>query len=460
MKKHIRLFLCAALVVCNTSVFAQWNIIASGVTDTLTATTYDRGRFFVAGDQGALLRSVDDGLSFSSSAGYTPGWAGGFNHLAFFDSLNGVATSTWTCCNLHRTANGGETWFPWQGSGMPSPWIEPVNDSSAVIYLGGPGLSFSVDGRLIQEEQFEVYANIDSICNQIYTPGSCELDITSNDTVFITGGWGWLRLSHDQGSTADTAIFNYGYYVYRSQIVSGDTIAYVDFDANLRLSNNKGLDWGMPRSIPGAFRSGTLIVGFDMLTAQHGVAVADSGLVQVTNNGGQNWDITAPLTNVAMHDVHFIDALQVYAVGDSGTILHSLDGGYSWQLEESGTSADLVAIASSLTTVIIVGANGVILRKDFSTSIRQPLVEPLRLSAFPNPTSNQLTILTPADWTYGSARLEVIDVLGRTLLSNAVGATGPYHLELGGLSDGHYLLRFSTWDGRNLQTAIIKRQGK
>lgn len=339
---------------------------------------------------------------------------------------------------------------------MGTAWIEPLNDSDAVIYLGGPGLSFSTDGRLLQEEQFELYANIDSICNQIYSPGGCELIITSNDTIIGAGGWGWVRLSHDQGYIADTAIFNYGYYVYRSQTIAGDTVAYLDFNRNLRISDNKGSDWGTPQLIPGLLSPGYWDIGFDMLSAQHGVAVGYNGLAQVTDNGGESWLPALPLTSAALHDVQFIDALQVYAVGDNGTILHSMDGGYSWQLEESGTSADLVAIAASSTTVIIVGSNGVILRKDLSTSIPAPLLETLHLSVFPNPTSDQLTIIPPVGRSYAGARLELVDALGKTIRSKDIGAPSPYYMDLHELPNGPYLVRLCLPDGRNMQATIIK----
>ena len=448
------------LVLCGwipVATHAQWDLIASGVSDSLTAVTYDHGRFLTVGGNGAVLTSNNDGISFSTTGNYVPHfYHGGFNHIAFFDSLNGVGSVTLAGDALQRTLDGGATWTSWDLGLAAEPWVQPLNDSDAVLFLAGPGLTFGTDGRFLIEQDFELYANIDSICNEIYTPGSCMEDVVGLDTLIVTGGWGWVRLSGDRCASFDTASFHYAYYVYLCDHVAGDTVAYVDFNRVLHMSHDGGLHWQQPQEV---VDMGSLFIdmGFDMLNSSYGLVVGEAGGIWSTDDAGLSWTSTTPVTSQWLRDVHFIDALNAYAVGDGGTILHSVDGGSSWQVEISGTTADLKAIASSPTTVIVVGDEGTILRRDLSVGLGSTATGPSTPMVWPNPFTDELTVDLTRHTGPSPVRFELLDALGRTVLIHRFDGGRRATVSTSDLSPGHYACRWVFADGSAARAALVRQ---
>ena len=434
---------------------AQWSLIPCEVPDSLTAVVYDHGRFLTTGGDGAVLSSNDDGLSFSASGTYTPHfYYGGFNHLAFFDSLNGVGSVTLAGDALQRTEDGGATWASWTLGPGAQPWVQPINDSDAVLFLAGPGLTFGTDGRFLIEQDFEIYANIDSICNEIYTPGSCTEWIVDEDTLIQTGSWGWTRSSSDRCSTFDTASFNYGFYVYVSEHIAGDTLAYIDFNRTLRISHDGGMHWQPPQDVAN-IASPFFDIDFDMLNARTGIVVGADGGIWHTDDAGTSWLPITPLTDQWLRDVHFVDALRVFAVGDGGTILRSIDGGFTWQTENSGTTADLKSIASSPGTVVVVGDNATILRRDMSVGSATTSGGSTLAHAWPNPFRNEVTIEfneRPPSPTF----IILADALGRTVLIHPSSGGERVVIPTDQLPAGLYVCRWTMPDGTIGELPLVR----
>lgn len=438
------------------AVYAQWNMIPSGVPDSLTAVVYDHDRFLTVGGSGAVLSSGDDGLSFTTTGSYTPHfYHGGFNHLAFFDSLNGVGSVTLAGDALQRTLDGGATWQSWPFGTAAYPWVQPLNDSDAVLFLAGPGLSFGTDGRFLIEQDFALYADIDSICNEIYTPGSCMEQVVGLDTLIITGGWGWVRLSGDRCASFDTASFHYAYYLYLADHVAADTVAYFDFNRVLHMSHDGGLHWQQPQEVTG-MGSLYLDMGFDMLNADRGLVVGEAGVIRLTEDAGQNWGGTTAVTGEWLRDVQFVDAITAFAVGDGGTILRSIDGGFSWQAEISGTTADLKAIAFSGTTVIVVGDDGTILRRALSVTTSDPSGTQASLKAWPNPFTDELFVRPSPASRAVPQWIELIDALGRRVLTERVRIADRTVLRTEQLASGQYLCRVVLSDGSFTHARLIR----
>lgn len=78
----------------------------------------------------------------------------------------------------------------------------------------------------------------------------------------------------------------------------------------------------------------------------------------------------------------------------------------------------------------------------------EPTADPLRV--FPNPTDRFLTLQVPTD-----GRMEVLSLLGQTLVSRSLTANQEHVIDLGGLARGVYLLRVQTSAGGPVVRKIV-----
>jgi hypothetical protein len=138
-------------------------------------------------------------------------------------------------------------------------------------------------------------------------------------------------------------------------------------------------------------------------------------------------------------------------LADDREVLYSLDWGETWTSageilpQQEPQDARITALHVTPDRHVVAGTNGrsVYIGEFRSTSPTAPEEEPLRattLAAWPNPTSTTLTVFTPS----GTERLDVLDVLGRVVLSVPVSGSGKEHrLEVGvsALPAGVYFIR-------------------
>ncbi|MEO5584147.1 MAG: T9SS type A sorting domain-containing protein, partial [Flavobacteriales bacterium] len=77
-------------------------------------------------------------------------------------------------------------------------------------------------------------------------------------------------------------------------------------------------------------------------------------------------------------------------------------------------------------------------------------------SVFPNPTTGEVTILSPREM--GMVTVDLIDMTGRTMFSTQLvfNANARHQLPLSGIAPGTYALRISTTNGRSSQLLIVK----
>lgn len=423
---------------------AQWQPVSAGTTDSLTAVTWIDGRFLIAGSGLTFLRSMDDGSSFSPTDGYAPGFdSAPLDHLSFHDSLVGYGTSTSNCCAYQSTNDGGLTWQPTFPLEDRVRMRIALNATDQVVFKSGAGVQFNTNGQLLFEPDAILFADLDSVC-PVPDEGNCWAFVNGSDTTYSTGSYGWTLTSDDRGMSIQSGIFPYASYLYAAQRVNDSTIAYVDYAAVLRISNDKGISWQRRGTLP--ISLGTISPAFAMYDAATGAFVDINGQIKLTTDSGITWTPVPSPTNQPLNDILYLDAQNMLAVGDAGTILSSSDGGSTWETEESGTTERLHALATSGLSSIAIGTNGTILRRtpahaglSIPTGTSNALMP--QVEVYPNPASTIVNVSFQDNAYSKEPVFTVTDQFGRNqTVSPHVDANGTWVFPISAFAQGVYTL--------------------
>jgi len=238
------------------------------------------------GSTGILLSTKDGGLTWSKlAAGALPG----IQSVAFFDESNGLAfgdgTDRWPG-GLYHTSDGGRNWLPLPAA-RGGAWRSAVaSDTNTATLVGSWGrMGVLRDGEFGLSDSENQYArHVRSVAvsgKRAVAVGQAGLVLVSPDTAGQRYGFADLGLNAGELETIDL----------RGVSCVGDNVWVV----------------GSPGTI--VFHSG---------------------------DGGTTWERFATGQSVPLNDVHFIDALQGWAVGELGTILATKDGGKMWKAQRRG----------------------------------------------------------------------------------------------------------------------------
>src|ERR1043165_8990790 len=74
------------------------------------------------------------------------------------------------------------------------------------------------------------------------------------------------------------------------------------------------------------------------VTHNLGLAVGNAGRILTTTDGGRAWYAQRSNVEADLLDVKFVDGREGWAAGAAGVLLHTTDAGVHWTLESSGTS--------------------------------------------------------------------------------------------------------------------------
>jgi len=177
------------------------------------------------------------------------------------------------------------------------------------------------------------------------------VDPTDSDNVLISstsGAVGALEKSTDGASTfsATTAIPT-GAAAGNAVLPNGNFLAGNNA-SDIYLSTDGGSTWNA-QTVPAVWTSGN-----KELTAMHTfnndkiIACGDAGHILLSTDGGVNWlQVDGDITVKDLKDITFIDDNIGWACGETGTVLRSTDGGASWATMTTGTTANLLGIASN-----------------------------------------------------------------------------------------------------------------
>ncbi|MEO0108391.1 MAG: YCF48-related protein, partial [candidate division WOR-3 bacterium] len=100
----------------------------------------------------------------------------------------------------------------------------------------------------------------------------------------------------------------------------------------------------------------------DLLNADYGFAVGQNGVVVLTTDGGQSWDVRN-LVGGELQGVCVTSESVAYAVGTGGTIMRTGDGGRTWTALPSGVMQGIAGVDfPSESLGYVCGENGMILK--------------------------------------------------------------------------------------------------
>ncbi|KQP12266.1 DUF6519 domain-containing protein [Pseudorhodoferax sp. Leaf267] len=250
-------------------------------TRALAVQAFDATNAWVAGEDGVLLRTANNGTAWTLAP------TGSTRHLRALGRVGNVGWAVGDGGTVLRTNNGGAGWTA-QSTGhlahlrgvhvLDANRAWAVGDGGLVLATTDAGATWAAHTSGVARLHGVVFA--DALRGLAVGPGGAI--VQSAD-----GGQSWTAV--DSGSTAHL----------RSVALLGSSA------------------W----------------------------AVGDTGTALRSTDGGATWATVATGTGATLRAVRFRDANEGWAVGDGGTVLHSADGGASWAVFSTGTGQDLANLS-------------------------------------------------------------------------------------------------------------------
>jgi len=232
---------------------------------------------WAAGDNGAILKTADGGVTWSAQSS---GTSQDLSGVTFADALHGwVVGGSGT---LLHTTDGGVTWTPQTASVSTLEEIECLSATTAWA-AGADGVFRTTNGGATWAPQSSGIS---------YADWLKDVDFVDPDTGWAVGWFGAVFRTTDGGVTW-------------TKQTSGTT-----FD----------------------------LESVCFIDASHGWVAGNLGTVLRTTDGGTTWSPQYPGTSGDLMSVWFADAANGWAAGDDG-IVRTADGGSTW-VSETGSDVD------------------------------------------------------------------------------------------------------------------------
>jgi photosystem II stability/assembly factor-like uncharacterized protein len=374
-----------------------WQVIPSGVEENLLSVHFANPTHgFIGGALTRCMKSTDGGLIWSpvaipSYADFDAVWA---------VSSNDVYVGGWD--TIYATHNGGQSW---QGA-----YTQTINYAIHDLHFLSPDDGFA----------FMTWAQFAKTTD------------AGNSWTLAPGG-GFIAWDFFGGFMLDQ---NTGYAVGDNQVLCKTTDGGENF---LVYEWNNYSDF-----------TGIRIWGVSAPSDLVAVAVADSGVVFRTTDGGNYWSrstIAGPEDNLT--DVYFLNSTLGYIVGYNGKVFMTTDAGENWTQEPVVTSNNLNSVYFYSDKLgWAVGDNGTILRFEGTNSISPDVSQAeADLTISPNPVSGESII----NFNLGikeNVSIDIYDISGRKLQNVFSGSLSQgFHsikMTLSHLMAGTYYCRLTT----------------
>lgn len=343
--------------------------------------------------------------------------------IFFFNATTGYLAGGYGA--VLKTTDGGASWQASNVSTLPfpqKPWLHSVYFTNATTgYVVGGGCWKTTDAG----------NNWTELTTNWTTTALFSVCFTSADTGYIAGGNGNIIKTTNAG--ANWTLQNSG---------SGTELHAVSFFKNngwvagnyaVLHTTNGGTNWS-PESVSSS------VIYYDCEAINQNICYASGtgGTIIKTTNGGTSWVTQSTGTVSDITDLYFLDSITGYACGGQGTILKTLNGGSTWTPESSGLPTGILfsVFFPQLGTGYICGGSGLLLKSSV-VGREDETIEPTKLSVYPNPASNHIT-LDNANPFIGDY-VVINDLAGQTLLIDRLTNTRP-NIDCSQLAKGFYTI--------------------
>ncbi len=286
---------------------------SSAVTKDLNAVYFtDAKRGWAAGDDGAIIKTEDGGVSWTQQKIAT---TDAINDIYFRNKEDGLLLSA---SRIWRTENGGAT------------WRESTNFSSSDF--GGVPELYSL--FFVNKKRGWIVGSVSRGENVVDG-----LVLATDD-----GGATWRR----QQTPTRTELIDVDFDDERRGWIVGA-------NGKILFTNDGGATWKAQRS-----NTTAALYNVEFRNERVGWAVGEGGMILRTTDGGTSWlAVRAPVRSTLL-SVRFVNENEGYIIGRGGVILRSEDGGNTWTRMNSGTKEHFYALTFNGKRGWAVGGKGVI----------------------------------------------------------------------------------------------------
>ncbi len=291
--------------------------------------------------EGAVLRTIDGGRSWSKVEGYTAG-----SDVIFGSASDGLLA---TGLGMKLSSDGGATWSPAQS--FDSGWLNGVSfvDSTQGWAAGERHYaSYPQEGKIVHTADggltWQVQAETSALLNDVH--------FVNMQRGWAVGESGTILATNNGGATWTPQTAGTGMDLFGVSFVD-DAYGWLvggDRDGRVWRTTDGGAHWLESGSFPGWY-SGKYAVAFldrtiGYIAGQTGESSDKArGSVWKTINGGDTWiEKPLPAQYGTLRGLSFVSASEGWAVGEGGIIVHTVNGGNTWELQASGTDDNLYAV--------------------------------------------------------------------------------------------------------------------
>ncbi len=260
----------------------------------------------------------------------------------------------------------------------------------------------------------------------------------------LATSWNGIYITSDGGETWTVASTN---YVGAHDLCYGDAnnLFACGGSQNIYKSTDGGDTWSF--SFQGANGAMQWVnLGVDFVDANNGAVTSEEGDIFITQDGGDTWESSNVTGQFGlMNGLKMISASNIYVCATPGEVFQSIDGGESWDSETYDFNPSYYKILfTNNGTGFVCGSGstgGTILKKEVVNVGLNEAIE-IEVSAYPNPTSDQINIEFPFD-ANENLSVVIINSLGKIVMRETMNASEGINrvtLDLNNVSEGHYVI--------------------
>ncbi|HZV13282.1 MAG TPA: YCF48-related protein, partial [Candidatus Kapabacteria bacterium] len=365
------------LTVC-VSLSTPLDAVAAGTNDTYTYTTnggatwtpatvsvvgstitwrgsfyyYVNDQVFLCGDDGYIIKSTDNGATFSTllRTGSLNGYISNqhktndtlYSIAFYYSSLlsSGYGIAVGSNSEVCVTSNGGNTW---QDTSFPAPGmlLTGVGVPNVTGYYDGvvAGYNAQGSGGVWHTANYGyTWAQTPTAPNNAYT--AVGFAGNADGPIYAVSQQGYVAYGLTSGGIWNTdAYFNTN--TTQLNAVNWPTGNFGCIVGNAgKIFVKSGVSGWVERDSGGS----APLQDIAFTDTKTGYACGDGGAVIVTTNGGVQWKDTKINGVDTLLSISFADGKHGYTAGENGQIYYTANGGASWQSQQSGVSANITCI--------------------------------------------------------------------------------------------------------------------